>query len=167
MRILCILLFAACTTASTHIRRIYMRYALSGNFPILKISSATIYVNTKNNLCMKGCKFLQTRTRTTTIWAAKKSSKKCPHARYGICNCYAHAGYDAYAAYAAYAAQRIPCATHLHIAYAAYVHICILHTKHRFSSYNVYAYDAPHPHISCDKKPKGPRTETPNKLLFD
>jgi len=26
---------------------------LSGNFPILKISSATIYVNTKNNLCMK------------------------------------------------------------------------------------------------------------------
>ena len=75
MRILCILHFAACTTASTHIRRIYMRYALSGNFPILKISSATIYVNTKNNLCMKGCKFLQTRTRTTTIWAAKKSSK--------------------------------------------------------------------------------------------
>jgi len=36
----------------------YMRYALqSDNFPLSTISSATIYVNNKNYLCMKVCVF--------------------------------------------------------------------------------------------------------------
>ena len=106
---------------------------------------------------MKGCKFLQ--TRTTTIQAAANNVL--------ICNCYAHAGYDILMLCMMLMLHMMlmPSVFHvLRICTQHMLHMCIYvsyMSKHRFSSYNVYAYDAPHPHISCDKKPKGPRTELP------